>query len=200
MGPEFHVKALGISQRTWMATIFYLFGHAWRQWEEGGTWLSRYDSLPLKYQLPIVLLLGVMVKVIMIVFGHTSMLSFSMDNALSYIVAALCGSVMVVYISRWLVSREWFGLKFLLFTGRHTFEVLTWHFSCFKIITIMLIGIYGLSIEHLACFPVIYTSDLRAAGIDISWSLWWWLYLIVGAGVPILWQWVRLGRKSKQKM
>ena len=196
MGKEFHIPVFGISQRTWMATFFFLFGHAWRAAEEGGSVLSRYDSLPWWWQLPIVLVLGVSVKVIIIFFGHTSMLSFTLQNALSYVFAALCGSVMVVYVCRWIVSRAWCLQRFLVFTGRHTFEVLTWHFSCFKLVSLLLIAIYGLSIEHLACFPVINTATLQAAGVDVTWTLWWWPYLIVGAGIPILWQWVRF-RKRK---
>ena len=188
IGKDVHIPGIFPNQRTWMATLFFLFGHAWREAEEGGTILSRYDGLPWWRQLPIVVVLGVGVKVIIILFGHTTMVSFTLRNALPYVVAALCGSVMVVYVCRWIVGRAWFLQRFLVFTGRHTFEVLTWHLSCFKLVSLLMIAIYGLSMEHLACFPVISTATLQAAGVDVEWTLWWWPYLIVGAGIPILWK------------
>ena len=197
MGKDFHVPVMGISQRTWMATFFFLFGHALRSWEERGTFVAAYDDLPWFRQLPIVVLLAVMVKVIMIFFGHTSMLSFSLNNAIPYTVAALCGSLAVVYICRWIVIRPWWLRSFLVFTGHHTLEVLTWHFSCFKLVSLMLIAIYSLDIEYLSWFPVISTNALQGAGIDLSWSLWWWVYLAFGAGIPITVQWLRFRKQEK---
>ena len=197
MGKDFHIPLIGISGRTWMATFFFLFGHAWRSWEERGTFVAGYDDLSWWKQLPIVAVLAILVKVIIIFFGHTSMLSFTFANAIPYVTAALCGSVMVVFVCRWIVSRAWFLQRFLVFTGRHTLEVLTWHFSCFKLVSLLIIGIYGLNIEYLACFPVINTQALQGAGIDVEWTLWWVLYLTVGAGIPILWQWVRFKKKDK---
>ena len=197
MGKGFHVPALGISARTWMATFFYLFGHLWRRLEESGTWVSRYDVQPWWVQGLIALVLALMVKVVILLFGSTSMLSFTTRNALPYMFAALCGTLMVVYVSRWLVRRASRFRTFLVFTGRHTFEVLTWHFSCFKFVSLLLILLYGLPVEYLAWFPVISTEALRGAGIHLAWTLWWWVYLLAGAGIPLLWQWVRFRKKDK---
>ena len=196
MGKTFHIPVFGISAGTWMATFFYLFGHLWRRLEEGGTWVSRYDVQPWWVQGLIALVLALMVKVVILLFGSTSMLAFTTRNALPYMFAALCGTLMVVYVSRWLVRRASRFRTFLVFTGRHTFEVLTWHFSCFKFASLLLIALYGLPIEYLAWFPVISTEALQGAGIPLSWTLWWWVYLLVGAGIPLLWQWVRLRKKG----
>ena len=194
-GKDFHVPVLGFTAKTWMATFFYLFGRFWRRMEEGGTWLSRFDAQPRWLQGLIVVALALMVKVIILLFGSTSMLSFTTRNALPYMFAALCGTMMVVYVSRWLVGRAGLLRTFLVYTGRHTFEVLTWHFSCFKIVSLLLIALYRLPIEYLAWFPVISTEALQGAGIPLSWTLWWWIYLLVGAGIPLLWQWLRLRKK-----
>lgn len=188
MGKDFHVPMLGISARTWMATFFYLFGRLWRRMEEGGTWESRYDAQPWWLQGLIALVLAMMVEVVILLFGSTSMLSFTTRNALPYMLAALCGTMMVVYVSRWLVHRASLLRTFLVFTGRHTFEVLTWHFSCFKLVSLLLILLYRLPVEYLAWFPVISTEALRGAGIPLAWTLWWWVYLLVGAGIPLLWE------------
>lgn len=174
-----------------MATFFFLFGNAWRRWEEGGTLLSRYDGAPLWLRCLIIVVLALSVKVIILLFGHASMLSITFKGAMPYVVAALSGSVMVVYVSRLLVARASRLRSFLVFTGRHTFEVLTWHFSCFKLVSLIIIAVYGLPIEILAYFPALSSVQLQAEGVSISWSLWWWAYLLVGAGIPILWQWIR---------
>lgn len=199
MGKDFHVPALGISARTWMATFFYLFGRLWRRMEEGGTWVSRYDARPWWLQGLIALVLAMMVEVVILLFGSTSMLSFTTRNALPYMLAALCGTMMVVYVSRWLVRRTGLLRTFLVFTGRHTFEVLTWHFSCFKLVSLLLILLYRLPVEYLAWFPVISTEALRVAGIPLAWTLWWWVYLLVGAGVPLLWEKIKEKREESRE-
>ena len=195
MGKDFHVPMLGISARTWMAAFFYLFGRLWRRMEEGGTWVSRYDAQPWWLQGLIALVLALMVEVVILLFGSTSMLSFTTRNALPYMLAALCGTMMVVYVSRWLVCRASLLRTFLVFTGRHTFEVLTWHFSCFKLVSLLLILLQRLPVEYLAWFPVISTKALQGAGIPLSWTLYWWFYLLVGAGIPLICQWVRLRKR-----
>lgn len=196
---EFHIPGFGISARTWMATFFFLFGHAWRENEERGGFLARFDMINGRGQILIIIILAAATQGILCINGPTGMLGFSTKNAPLFMVGALTGSMMMTYICRLIVSRpQSIASQFLIFTGRHTLEVLTWHFSCFKIVSLTLIGLYGLDIERLACFPVIYTRDLQADGVDVSWTLWWVAYTVVGAGVPILWQYVRM-KQGKEK-
>jgi len=62
--------------------------------------------------------------------------------------------------------------------GDHTMAVLTWHFLSLKLVSLLLIAIYGLPIKQLSEFPVIETFAHQG---------WWLLYFCVGVGVPILW-------------
>ena len=64
------------------------------------------------------------------------------------------------------------------------------YFLCFKLVTLVIIAVYGLRIERLATLPVIKTAHLRADGVDIAWSLWWIAYSVVGADIPLLWQYI----------
>ena len=190
--PNIEVPILKLTARTWMATFFFLFGHAWRENEEKGGITSRFDSLSMSRQIGIVVLLAAAVYVIERIIGPTSMLTFSFESALPYTVAALCGTMMMAYVCRWIVkAADSKVTAFLTFTGRHTFEVLTWHLLCFKLVSLVIIAVYGLRIERLATFMVINTADLRTDGVDIAWSLWWIAYFVVGAGIPLLWQYIR---------
>lgn len=58
----------------------------------------------------------------------------------------------------------------LTFIGNNTLTILTWHFLMFKIISLLIIWIYGLDIELLSQFPVI---------IQCSQTGWWVYYALV---------------------
>lgn len=98
------VPILRLTARTWMATFFFLFGHAWRENEEKGGITSRFDSLSIGRQIGIVVLLAAAVYVIQRIIGPTEMLTFTFESALPYVVGALCGTMMMVYVCRWIVK------------------------------------------------------------------------------------------------
>ena len=54
--------------------------------------------------------------------------------------------------------------------------ILTWHFLSFKIVSLLVIAVYGIDGERLAEFPVIHEYTNRG---------WFVLYLIVGISVPL---------------
>lgn len=100
------------------------------------------------------------------------------------------GSIIFFFVRRYIVNIEWGGningrYSFVFlhryscsFTGGYTFNVLTWHFLSFKVISILLIIIYVLSIDYLECFPTITEYALDG---------WWLLYTVAGVGIPIVW-------------
>lgn len=201
MGNYYRVYVLGWTARTWMATFFFLFGHAWRENEEKGGLTARFDKLCISSQIFIVIVLAVVAKGCQLVTGFAEMMSFTINQAPLFMVGAICGSMMMTYICRWIVSApNSVATRFLTFTGRHTLEILTWHFLCFKLVSLVIIAVYGLKIERLATFAIISTADLQEDGVDIAWSFWWVAYMIVGAGIPILWQYLRFrGGKEVRK-
>ena len=193
------VLGLGLLPCPLMATFFFLFGHAWRENEERGGFMTRFYALGQTGRVVVIVLLAAAVKGFEMIIGPTSMLTITFGNAAFYMCGALCGTMMVYFVCCRIVSNpNSMVTGFLTFTGRHTFEVLTWHFLCFKLVSVLIISIYGLVPERLATFPVISTAVLRADGIDVAWTFWWVVYLIVGAGIPILWQYVRF-RMGKEK-
>lgn len=63
------------------------------------------------------------------------------------------------------------------YIGKHTLEILTWHFLCFKIVSLLIISIYGLPINRLAEFPMIGEYSNKG---------WFVAYFTIGVGIPIL--------------
>ena len=80
----------------------------------------------------------------------------------------------VRHISQYIASKEGWARKALVYVGNNTLTVLTWHFLCFKIVSLIIIQLYNLPIEQLACFPIIP-----------EYASWWLIYFVVGAGVPL---------------
>lgn len=103
------------------------------------------------------------------------MLSFTTDKMLPYAVCAICGTVMTLNISQYIASKENWIKNLLVYVGNNTLTILTWHFLCFKIVSLIIIQLYGLPIEQLACFPIIP-----------EYASWWMAYFVVGAGVPLI--------------
>ena len=66
------------------------------------------------------------------------------------------------------------------YLGDHTLSILTWHFLCFKVVTLLIIGIYRLPIEQLAVIPIL--KEQAAQG-------WWLVYVLAGVcGAVMIWK------------
>lgn len=116
------------------------------------------------------------------VYCATSMLSYTSGQVVPYALCALAGTLMTLNISEWIGRRNNRLKTFLLLVGDHTLEVLTWHFLSFKIVSLLIISLYGLSMSHLACFPVVSEYS----------SFYWPLYSVVGIGLPLLIVYLRI--------
>lgn len=122
------------------------------------------------------------VALILMVIGTrywlTTMREYEYWKVLPYTISAVLLVLTVLHLSEWISKAENnHAVRFLVFTGDHTMEVLTWHFLSLKIVSLLLIAIYGLPIKQLSEFPVI--EEYAHQG-------WWILYLCVGVGIPIL--------------
>lgn len=63
-----------------------------------------------------------------------------------------------------------FVSRVFTFISNNTLTILTWHFLGFKLVSLFIVFLYGLSVERLAEFPVIW--EYASQG-------WWILYLLV---------------------
>ena len=110
------------------------------------------------------------------VYWKGEMLNMKWTHTIPYFISAIAGSIIVMIISKLSVRIQ--GVSNVIANiSDKTLEILTWHFLCFKLVSLVIIACYGLPIEHLAEFPVICPYNEQG---------WWILYLIIGVGVPVI--------------
>ncbi len=154
--PFWHIGSLAL-----LATTFFLMGYMYKKI---GNWCRWHWAL-----------LFAAVVAIGSVYWPTTMLSYEAQEIPLYVVTAFCGTLMTLTLSQWFAQRENRLKRLLIYIGDNTITILTGHFLCFKLVSLAIIGIYGLPIEQLACFPVIPEH-----------KDWWPVYLFVGAGIPLV--------------
>lgn len=158
---DLRVPFWGIGSLTFLSTAFFLVGYLYKK---------KYDDWNKGH-------LSVLFAVIVAVgsvYCYTSMLSFTAEKILPYAICAICGTVMTLNASQYIASKKGWIKDMLVYVGNNTLTVLTWHFLCFKIVSLVIILVYNLPIEQLACFPIIP-----------EYASWWIAYFVVGAGVPL---------------
>lgn len=143
------------------AATFYLIGHFFKKYKVRT--LTKKESI--------------------IAFGLVILGSFFWRcdmNSLYYDNSKMIPFIVTAVVGTWcLYSLPWSSMKggaLLYIAGEHTLPILTWHFLCFKIITLCIIFMYGLSINHLAEYPVIKYFAEKG---------WWLLYFFSGIGIPL---------------
>ncbi len=162
----FHVRVpFYIDAKDILAAFFMLVGYKYKKsnWQ-----LENYPCVVIPTCFGIVLA-GVFL-------GGGSMLTLTAKNLLYYVPAALAGILFVFSLCKSLKNFRVVSVP-LSFTGKRTLGILTWHFLCFKIVSIVIVHIYNLPINQIAEFPVI--TEYVHHG-------WWLLYLVVGVCLPIL--------------
>ena len=96
--------------------------------------------------------------------------SYSNKRFIPYIITAVLASWSFYSLFDKMKSSQGICAKVLDFIGKNTLTILTWHFLAFKLVSLLIIGVYGLPIERLAEFPVI---------TEYSQQGWWIVYFIV---------------------
>ncbi len=99
---------------------------------------------------------------------------------LPYYSFAVCGTIMIFYVSKSIPSSMGRLKNLLLIAGNNSLTILTWHFLCFKLVNLIIIYIYNLPIDNLAQFPRI--AEYASKG-------WWLLYVICGVCIPLIFVW-----------
>lgn len=111
------------------------------------------------------------------VYWHGEMLDMKWTHTVPYFVSAIAGSILVLKLSKLFVDKIHWLSDLVTRIGNKTIEILTWHFLCFKIVSLVIIVYYGLPIEHLAEFPVMRPYHIQG---------WWILYFVIGVAVPVV--------------
>lgn len=95
-------------------------------------------------------------------------------NQIPYYISSISGIIMILCISNKLETTK--NVSLLHYIGNHTMPILALNLLALKIGSCLKIWIYGLPIEQLASFTVIYDHNY-----------WFWLiYTIIGVTIPLL--------------
>lgn len=129
-----------------------------------------FRNLPQKINYESVWIIPLFVFLI-ILNNHTEIQlhNFNIGNPILSLLAMIAGWLLVLILS------SLFTFKTLIYIGKHTVDVLVYHFLAFKIVTLVIIKLYALDSVELNSFPVLYT-----------YPNWWILYSLVGIIIPLL--------------
>ena len=155
-----------IGAKEFLGAFYLMAGHAYHsyqlQWHENKTFLA----------------FTILLVCIGAIYWPASMLKLSYIKVLPYAITSICGTLALFRLGEWIRDKKDLAVtRLMIYTGGYTFNVLTWHFLSLKLVSLLLIALYGLPIKQLSEFPVI--EEYAHQG-------WWILYFCVGVGIPIL--------------
>ena len=173
---DFEIPFFHVCSRSFLASFFIVMGRCYKLWTfKTDAWHHT-------------MVFAILVAVGSIYFG-TSMLGYDTLQIIPYSCCAIMGTIMVLNVSQAISQRNNLVTSSLLFIGDHTLEILTWHFLSFKLVSLLIVLVYGLPLAMISEFPVV--SDYA--------SSFWILYTIVGCGLPVGGVYLKEVIKSKYK-
>lgn len=153
--------------KEWLAVACMMAGYMYKSYS-----IEKHVDKHTAYVIPVCALLLILGSV----YWPGEMLDMKWTYTIPYFVSAIAGSIIVMKLSRFSTRIQGFS-NFIANIGNKTLEILTWHFLCFKLVSLVIIAYYGLPIERLAEFPVICPYNGQG---------WWILYFVIGVAVPVI--------------
>lgn len=159
------IPILGIDYKMLLGAFFFYYGFI----------LKSYNSVIERTKI-IIYILTILVTPIVALKSPSSMLTIEISNAITYVISAILLSTSLFFCFETIEQKCKRRVGWLNYTGQHTLVILTWHFLLFKLVSLLIVSLYGLPIEQIACFPTIQ---------DYSRQGWWLAYTLVGVILPI---------------
>ena len=91
-------------------------------------------------------------------------------------ISSIMATIAIFKLCKILEKKTFVSKSILIYIGNNTLPILALHFTCFKIVSLIIIYLYALPIDRLAEFPVI---------MEYSTKGWWIAYLIIGVFSPL---------------
>ena len=150
-----------VSSTTFLAATFFVIGYCFNNIKVS------------KYIYPTAILaLGLGVA-----FGAKSMYMSDARLLVPYVLVATLATLAILKLSQLVEKQYEYLSNRLIFIGNNTLPIFIWHFISFKIVSLIIIVIYGLPIVMLSEFPVL-------GGYSVGG--YWMLYSIVGIVLPLM--------------
>lgn len=99
------------------------------------------------------------------------------ENVIVVLFVALCGCLCVYGGGRIIgeiFKNRWVANAFQL-AGEHSFSIMLLHFLCFKVVSLVMCGVYQMPIDNISQFPVIQYSNM----------MWFVAYVVIGSYLPV---------------
>lgn len=166
---SFEVPVIGITKRTILSLVFITSGYIYKSTLERKE-IRVISKLPI---IIVILFCMCCVYSLSIIFP-ASMNSFDSYTALPLFISGLLGTFSIfLFFKRIYMNHS----KLLTLIGDSTLQILTWHFLCFKIVSLFIAWYFCLDIKCIAEFPVIENYAIQG---------WWFAYFNLGLFLPIL--------------
>ena len=101
------------------------------------------------------------------------------NKVVTFSITAVSGTLFTIYISSAIESRLQIIRRILYYIGNHTLDILALHFLSFRLVSFVIVLLYGINFSHVAEHPVI-------KDVSISHEYWWILYCTIGIVLPLL--------------
>lgn len=162
---DVHITHIPISDLTFKATFFYCAGYFIAKRKVEIKTSSLVGS-------------GCMFFVVLVssFITQSGMITISSFKWILYAIVATIATVSMLRIGCYIESNKNTLSRVLVWLGNHTFDVLTWHFLSFKIVSWIIVSIYGLSKFRISDFPSM--TEYSSKG-------WWVVYSVLGLLGPI---------------
>ena len=120
-----------------------------------------------------VMLIGLLIGPLVI---RKSMLSINWQLLILYYYSAICYILVIRRICNSL-SKDKRIPQFIIYIGNNTLTILTWHFLVLRLVSLLIVYIYGLPIKTIGSHPIIANYSDKG---------WWIVYLFAGIAIPCL--------------
>lgn len=153
-----------IGARDILASSFFMCGYCYRKINVT-EWVIRWCAF-----------LSLPLTIAGVEYWQGSLLDMDAARVLPYMLCALVDTLAVHFFCKLIIVKCQNISKILTYVGENTLTILTWHFLCFKVVSIVIITIYNLPLEHLSMFPVIEGN---------MYNRWWMVYTLTGCVIPL---------------
>lgn len=158
-----HVPLVGVGAKEFIAALIFYLGYL----------SKKRNKMIFSIWIYPVSLLGVILGAI---YWPMTLLNVIYWKIIPWTLTAILGTFALFNFCSSIEKKDFWGKRALIYIGDNTLSILTWHFLCFKLVSLLIIGIYQYPIKQLAEFPTI---------VECSKEGWWILYLFVGILLPI---------------